>query len=70
MTGTDLFRSEAPEFSVGELKALQREQQLCGQCRHAVVCKIAAAIEPGLLIIINQCLAFEPTMPEQNDPQA
>ena len=50
---------QGEEISVGELKAIQRENHLCFECSHAVVCKIATAIEPHLLVIIRQCLAFE-----------
>lgn len=46
-------------MSPGELKAIQRECHLCFACTHASVCKVAAAIDPELLVIIQQCLAFE-----------
>lgn len=48
------------DVSLGELKAIQREQHLCGHCSHAPVCKVVAAIEPHLLVIISQCMAFDP----------
>jgi len=54
------MQTETHEVSLGELKAIQREQHLCGQCSHAPVCKIAGSIEPHLLVIISQCMAFEP----------
>lgn len=60
MTGRDDMETENHEMNLGELKAIQREQHLCGQCSHAPVCKIVAAIEPHLLVIIGQCLAFDP----------
>ena len=54
------MQTETHEVSLGELKAIQREQHLCGHCSHAPVCKIAGSIEPHLLVIISQCMAFEP----------
>ena len=54
------MRTQNDEPSLGELKAIQREQHLCGHCSHAPVCKIVAAIEPQLLVIISQCMAFDP----------
>ena len=53
------MNTQSEEISVGEMKAIQRENHLCFGCSHAVVCKIAAAIDPELLVIIQQCLAFE-----------
>lgn len=46
-------------MSPGEMKAIQRESHLCFACAHAPVCKIATAIDIELLVIIQQCLAFE-----------
>ena len=60
MTGRDEIQTEDREMSLGELKAIQREQHLCGHCCHTPVCKIASAIEPHLLVIISQCMAFDP----------
>jgi len=60
MTETDDTHTDNHEMSLGEFKAIQREQHLCGHCSHAPVCKVVAAIEPHLLVIISQCMAFEP----------
>lgn len=53
-------QTESREVSLGERKAIQRERHLCGYCSHAPVCKVVAAIEPHLLVIISQCMAFDP----------
>ena len=55
--------SAAEDMPLGELKAIQRENHLCLQCTHHVVCKVACAIDPEMLIIIRQCMVFEPAMP-------
>ncbi|MCG8555627.1 MAG: hypothetical protein MJD61_10130, partial [Proteobacteria bacterium] len=57
---TDDVRNRGEAISLGERKAIQREQHLCGHCSHAPVCKVAAALEPHLLVIISQCMAFDP----------
>ncbi len=53
---------DAPADTVplGELKAIHREQHICPRCEHFVVCKVAAALDPNLLVTISRCLAFEP----------
>ena len=45
--------------SIGELKARCREHHICTRCTHVHVCRVAAALEPSLLIVIAHCLAFE-----------
>ena len=65
MTGRDDMQTENHEMNLGELKAIQREQHLCGHCSHAPVCKVVAAVEPQLLVIISQCMAFDP---DERDP--
>lgn len=49
-----------PPISVGELRANWREQHLCLRCSHHPVCKMASALDPNFLVVIAQCLAFEP----------
>jgi hypothetical protein len=44
--------------SLGELKARHHEEHLCLRCRHHVVCGIAKAADPHLLVTISRCLAF------------
>jgi len=51
---------EPIEMSPGEIKAIRRENHLCEHCHHCCVCKIATNIDSSLLIIVSQCLAFEP----------
>jgi hypothetical protein len=46
--------------SLGELKARHREEHLCFKCDHHVVCGMARALDPNLLVTITHCLAFEP----------
>jgi len=58
-----VLSTAAEDMPLGELKAIQRENHLCLQCTHHVVCKVACAIDPDMLIIIRQCLAFEPAAP-------
>jgi hypothetical protein len=48
------------EPSLGELKARHRELHLCLRCTHHVVCGMAKALDPNLLVTIVTCLAFEP----------
>ncbi len=45
--------------SLGELKARHREEHLCLRCEHHVVCGMAKALDPNLLVTITHCLAFE-----------
>ena len=47
----------------GELRARWREKHLCLRCGHHSVCKMANALDPNLLVVIKQCLAFEPAEP-------
>lgn len=56
-------RNAAEEMSLGELKAIQRESHLCLRCTHQAVCKVACAIDPEMLLIISQCMVFEPATP-------
>jgi len=58
------------EIPLGELKARHREDHLCLRCQHHVVCGMARALDPNLLVTISSCLAFqpaEPETPEEND---
>ncbi|MBN1773196.1 MAG: hypothetical protein JXB32_18160 [Deltaproteobacteria bacterium] len=48
------------ELPLGEMKALHRETHLCLRCSHNVVCGMAKALDPNLLVAIAHCLAFEP----------
>ncbi len=48
------------ELPLGEMKALHRETHLCLRCNHNVVCGMAKALDPNLLVAIARCLAFEP----------
>jgi hypothetical protein len=50
-------------ISIGEMRAQWREQHLCLRCRHHAVCKMAGALDPNFLVVISQCLAFEPAEP-------
>ena len=45
--------------SLGELKARHREEHLCLRCEHHLVCGMAKALDPNLLVTITHCLAFE-----------
>jgi hypothetical protein len=46
--------------SLGELKARHRELHLCLRCSHHLVCGMAKALDPNLLVTIVTCLGFEP----------
>jgi hypothetical protein len=46
--------------SLGELKARHREEHICLRCDHHLVCGMAKALDPNLLVTISECLAFEP----------
>jgi hypothetical protein len=52
--------SQAGEPSLGELKARHREEHLCLKCGHHLVCGMAKALDPNLLVTIASCLGFEP----------
>jgi hypothetical protein len=53
-------RPPSDEPSLGELKAQHRELHLCLRCTHHMVCGMAKALDPNLLVTIATCLAFEP----------
>mgnify|MGYP001572829358 CR=1 FL=1 len=55
------------ELPIGELKARHREQHLCLKCDHHLVCGMAKALDPNLLVTITSCLGFEPA--EAEDPE-
>jgi len=48
------------EPSLGELKARHREEHLCLRCQHHLVCGMARALDPNLLVAISSCLGFDP----------
>jgi len=45
--------------SLGELRARHREDHLCLKCNHHLVCGMAKALDPNLLVTITNCLGFE-----------
>jgi hypothetical protein len=49
----------ADTIPLGELKAIHREQHICPRCDHFAICKVAAALDPNLLVTISRCLAFD-----------
>ncbi len=51
------------ELPIGELRARHREEHLCLKCGHHVVCRMAAVLDPNLLVTVTRCLAFEPSDP-------
>ena len=48
------------ELPLGEIKARHRETHICLRCGHHLVCGMAKALDPNLLVAIARCLAFEP----------
>jgi hypothetical protein len=58
-----------PPISLGELRARWREQHICLRCAHHAVCKMAGALDPNFLVVISQCLAFEPAEPDAEEPR-
>jgi hypothetical protein len=52
------------ELPLGELKARWREEHLCMKCEHHLVCGMAKALDPNLLVTITSCLGFEPAEPD------
>ena len=58
------------ELSRGELRAQWREHHLCLKCSHHAVCKMADALDPNLLVVVSQCLAFEAAddAPDEDEP--
>lgn len=58
-----------PPANLGEVRAQWREQHICLRCSHHQVCKMASALDPNLLVVISQCLAFEDAEPSsENGP--
>lgn len=53
-------RHRLDELPLGERKARHREKHLCLKCGHHVVCAMAKALDPNLLVTVSHCLAFEP----------
>jgi hypothetical protein len=53
--------------SLGEIKARHREEHLCLKCDHHLVCGMAKALDPNLLVTITHCLGFEPVEPVDGD---
>ena len=49
------------------MRAEWREQHLCLRCNHHAVCKMASALDPNFLVVISQCLAFEPAEPDAEE---
>jgi hypothetical protein len=45
--------------ALGELKAQHRESHLCLRCAHHLVCGMAKALDPNLLVTIASCLGFD-----------
>lgn len=58
-----------PPISLGELRVRWREQHICLRCEHHAVCKMAGALDPNFLVVISQCLAFEPAEPAAEEPR-
>ena len=53
----------------GEVKAIRREEHLCGPCYHAPVCKVVASIDDDCLIVISRCAA-QLVAPEEDDDES
>ena len=54
----------ADTLPLGELRAIHREEHICPRCEHFMVCRVAAALDPNLLVTITRCLAFAPAAGE------
>lgn len=57
------------ELPLGELKARHREQHRCLKCDHHLVCGMAKALDPNLLVTITSCLGFEPADPDDTEEE-
>jgi hypothetical protein len=51
------------------MRAEWRERHLCLRCSHHAVCKMACALDPNFLVVISQCLAFEPAERDAEEPR-
>jgi hypothetical protein len=60
--------SLAEPMSLGERKALRRAQHLCLRCSHWPVCKVVAAADPEMLVIVSHCMKFQPMDEPANVP--
>lgn len=61
MRPEDVTPADSP---LGERRAAWRENHLCLRCNHHSVCRMSAALDPNFLVVIAQCLAFEPAETE------
>jgi len=43
-----------------ELRSHHRDEHLCLKCEHHLVCGMARALDPNLLVTISKCLGFKP----------
>ena len=55
---SDTSRLDDP--SVEELGSRHRDEHLCLKCEHHLVCGMAQALDPNLLVTISKCLGFKP----------
>ena len=40
----------------GEMRAMQREENLCGGCLHAPICKVHAQVDDDMLLVVSRCI--------------
>jgi hypothetical protein len=57
-SSSDTSQLDAP--SLGELRSRHRDEHLCLKCEHHLVCGMARALDPNLLVTITKCLGFKP----------
>lgn len=42
----------------GELRAMHREENLCGECMNAPICKVNNMIDPEMMLVVSRCLNY------------
>ena len=42
----------------GEIRAIHREENLCGGCLNFPICKVADKIDEEMMLVVSRCLSF------------
>jgi len=42
----------------GEMRAMLREENLCGQCMVASICKVNSQVDDDMMLVVSRCLNF------------
>jgi hypothetical protein len=42
----------------GEMRAMLREENLCGGCLNAPICKVNSQVDDEMMLVVSRCLNF------------